>query len=292
MSDIESKQAPTENLEGYEDFSKFIASDVDLSIYRRFGVLGARNLLYLQAELQVLEAQLQKLDDDDRNEIERSSGNRRRDIQWAAKSWESFYQQSSQQGRQKEKMAIVLRLREAMKEYGKSNIFFGSCYSDVWPLEEALLRRSRILSLEAPHKGILEAFGNWFRQRRPFLGSGWSLLDDETELVALKAEVSPDRMTNIIRHLCGYMIRERRHKYPESWGPVYYFPLSRVTWIVSVLSILIAGVLLLGAVVTLYYVQSPGQRLGIAGVFIGFFVASVGLLTNAKRSEIFTATAT
>jgi hypothetical protein len=132
MNDIQAKQKPKENLEGYEDFSKYIASDAELSIYRRYGALGARNLLYLQGELQALEAQLQKLDDEDLEETEISLGNRKRDILWAAKSWESFYQQSEQEGRQRLKMAVVLKLRELMKEYGKLNRSFRVFYSYIF----------------------------------------------------------------------------------------------------------------------------------------------------------------
>ena len=39
-----------------------IASDQDLSIFRRFGLLNTRNLLYLQYELMALETRLQELD--------------------------------------------------------------------------------------------------------------------------------------------------------------------------------------------------------------------------------------
>lgn len=123
MGDVESMRKPRENLEGYEDFSKYIASDADLSIYRRFGALGARNLLYLQGELQALEAQLQKLDDEDREEIVKLSGDRRRDVSWAAKSWESFSEQAGNEGRQSEKMKLVIKLRGVMKEYGKFKYF-------------------------------------------------------------------------------------------------------------------------------------------------------------------------
>ena len=148
-----------------------------------------------------------------------------------------------------------------------------------------------MLSLESPHNGTLEAFGNWFHEKRPFLGHSWNLLSDERDLVALKMESNPDRLSSIIRSHLGYLIREKRHEHPESWGPIYYFPMARVMWIVSALSIAIAGSLLLGAIVTLYYVHSPGWRLGIAGAFTCLFTASVSLLTNSKRSEIFTATA-
>lgn len=154
-----------------------------------------------------------------------------------------------------------------------------------------MLRRSQVLSLGSPHDSTLDAFRNWFHEKKPFLGSSFNLLSDEKDLMALKVETSPDKLTSFVRSYLGYLIRERCHEHPESWGPIYYFPLARVTWIVSITSIVIAGSLLLGAIVTLYYVHSPGWRLGIAGVFTSMFTASVGLLTSAKRTEIFTATA-
>lgn len=117
---MESRPKPKENLEGFEDFSKYIASDADLSIYRRFGALGARNILLLQGELVALENQLQKMDDHDQAKLDKLSGDRRRDIVWAAKSWESFHQQAGRgEERQAEKMKVVLRLREVMKDYGE-----------------------------------------------------------------------------------------------------------------------------------------------------------------------------
>jgi hypothetical protein len=111
------------------------------------------------------------------------------------------------------------------------------------------------------------------------------------DLATLKPESHPARLTSLIRRLCGYLVRDHRREYPESWGPIYYFPLSRVTWIVSILSIVMAGVLLSGAIGTLYAIQSPGARLGVPAAYTSLFTTSVGLLTNAKRSEIFTATA-
>lgn len=64
-SDIEKANGPKEYLEGFADFSHYISSDETLSIYRRFGTLASRNLVYLQAELQHLELKLKELDDSD-----------------------------------------------------------------------------------------------------------------------------------------------------------------------------------------------------------------------------------
>jgi hypothetical protein len=52
--DQEASRAPKEFLDGYVDFAEFVASDGQLSIFTQFGSLAARNLLYLEAELQLL----------------------------------------------------------------------------------------------------------------------------------------------------------------------------------------------------------------------------------------------
>ena len=72
QADVESALDETEYLPGFADFSHFIASDHSLSIYRKFAVLGARNLLYLQDEICELEERLDALDQGDlqsRNDI-------------------------------------------------------------------------------------------------------------------------------------------------------------------------------------------------------------------------------
>lgn len=53
---------PGPNLFSYGAISAPMCFDRDLAIYCRFGVLNARNLLYLQSELMELERQLQDLD--------------------------------------------------------------------------------------------------------------------------------------------------------------------------------------------------------------------------------------
>jgi hypothetical protein len=47
---------------GYRGFSTFLASDNDLLIFRRFGALNARLLLFLQDEIVVLEKALEQLE--------------------------------------------------------------------------------------------------------------------------------------------------------------------------------------------------------------------------------------
>jgi len=53
----------------------------------------------------------------------------------------------------------------------------------------------------------------------------------------------------------------------------------------------VAAVLLVGSIVGLYFVTSDAAKLGMVAVFTAAFAVSVGLMTNARRAEIFAATA-
>jgi len=58
-----------------------------------------------------------------------------------------------------------------------------------------------------------------------------------------------------------------------------------------ILSTLVAAMLLVGAIVTLYVVKSEKLRLGLIGVYTALFATTLALLTNARRAEVFAATA-
>jgi hypothetical protein len=49
--------------------------------------------------------------------------------------------------------------------------------------------------------------------------------------------------------------------------------------------------LLIGAIIVLYNVQSPNWKLGLIVIFTSLFAGSVGLLTHSRRAELFGATA-
>ena len=59
----------------------------------------------------------------------------------------------------------------------------------------------------------------------------------------------------------------------------------------AAINILLAAVLLFGAVYNLYYVKNEKGRLGLIDGYTVAFALCVGLLTNARRSEVFGACA-
>lgn len=276
---------------GFTDFAEFIASDRELSLYKGFASLAARNLLYLQAELQVLETELAALDDEDQSTSKHSQDEEeKKSIDGAARAWERIVSQceaGDERGVKRKK--LIMDIRKLMKEYGASLVPISE--TELTTTEKALLRRSQVLSLETPDSSTQEAFTNWFRHTKPLRGRGFYLLDDEQDLIALKTKESPDRLTSIVQHLFGYYLQEKRDTQPESWGPMYYFKETVISRIVGVIAVLVAAGFLIGAIVSLYFVGRMGPRLGIVAAFTVGFAAVVGLLTNAKRVEIFAATA-
>jgi uncharacterized membrane protein YkgB len=72
---------------------------------------------------------------------------------------------------------------------------------------------------------------------------------------------------------------------------MYYFNETAISRIVGVIAVIVAAFFLIGAIMVLYFVNNVGRRLGIVSVFTVSFAATVGLLTNAKRAEIFASTA-
>lgn len=120
---------------GFAGLSRFMSTDKEHAgfVFRRFGALAARDLLYRQSELLELQAQLERLDKEDV-----ASGDIRRR---AAKDWQKLAEEGlDSSGVQRadgatdasrvttplhanaaaaERKALVLGIRHALKEYRK-----------------------------------------------------------------------------------------------------------------------------------------------------------------------------
>lgn len=73
--------------------------------------------------------------------------------------------------------------------------------------DEALLRESQILSLNAPSTRTLRAFRKTFKEPSPLLwGSDEALYDDEKDLVAL-APVDTDRLNIFLQRYFGWLLK-------------------------------------------------------------------------------------
>ena len=116
--DVEARAHALRPLHGFPSLAEFIASDRDHTslVFRRFDKLAARNLLYLQSELAVLETEQEAFDAQDSdilNDLETKE---------CAMNWEKFKAEAENQGneRQRKRMELTLKIRKKLKEYSMS----------------------------------------------------------------------------------------------------------------------------------------------------------------------------
>ncbi|GES58894.1 hypothetical protein ATEIFO6365_0003017700 [Aspergillus terreus] len=236
--------------EGFADVARWIALDPDNEtfIYRKFDELAAQNLLYLQAEILVLEKELNKLDVNDANSDDM-------DLRDAIRTWETLTQRyDANDEKARSRMDLVIRIREKLKEY-----------------HEALLLQSEIAKLNRPNQRVLDTYTQWFKKPYPALGGqAKTFLDAPQDLFAdiLQEELSRDGLHRIGR-----------------------FNERSISIAVAVISIIVAAVLLVGCITALYFITNDTAKLGMIAAFTATFALSVGLMTNARRAEIFAATA-
>ncbi|KAF2803327.1 uncharacterized protein BDZ99DRAFT_453601 [Mytilinidion resinicola] len=270
---IELGRLSSRDCDGYRAVAAWIARDPDNEtfIYRRFDQLSARNLLYLQSKLLALEQRLAKLDTH-----VASMGDL--DLKDSARRWEAFAKNAKSRDEEGEMMELVIQIRGRIKEY-----------------HEALLLQSQVAKLERPSNRVIEAFRIWFDGGKPKQGNpkpdpvlggrAKYVLDNEQDLVALKTPADDDFLSRFLQDHWPVTSRQ------NSADRTGHYQERHVIWAVAVISTFIASVLLVGAIASLYAVQSSKGRLGMIGAFTALFALSVILLTNARRAEVFAATA-
>ncbi|KAI0514794.1 hypothetical protein F5B22DRAFT_647273 [Xylaria bambusicola] len=131
---------------------------------------------------------------------------------------------------------------------------------------EALLLQSEIAKLKRPSKRAHDAYRQWFNKKPyPALGGqAKTFLDDLNDL----EELSRDGLHRVGR-----------------------FNEKSISIAVAVINVLVAAVLLVGSITGLYFVTNDAAKLGMIAAFTAAFALSVGVMTSARRAEIFAATA-
>ncbi|CZR65468.1 uncharacterized protein PAC_15368 [Phialocephala subalpina] len=239
-----------------------------------FDRLSARNILYKQSELLELEAQLEEFDKKDVSENAETRN--------AARNWRKFWYSSDQRGQ--ERRALMSKIRETIKDYRE--FLYAEQYRlefDCVPSDEMLLLESDMHKLERPSQRTVSTLREWFHANNVPVLSGLdkTLLNDEftEDLVAL-APVDTDRLNMFLQNNLGYLLRARKKIYPISrrvnkMSPRQRIKISRT----KTCSISRRGV------------AKWKLRVGMIVLFTVLFAGIVGLLTNARRAELFGCTA-
>ncbi|OJJ61040.1 hypothetical protein ASPSYDRAFT_29548 [Aspergillus sydowii CBS 593.65] len=253
--------------EGFANVARWLSLDRDNEafIYRRFNELSARNILYLQCELLDLEKKLNELDKKDVTSDDM-------DLKDVARTWETFIQRFEEGNSEAVvRMELITKLRAKIKEY-----------------HETLLLQGKVSNLKHPNKRALEAYRYWFNKPYPALGGvAKTALDNEDDLVALNTPPEKDHLSRLLRWY--WPAKEEISR--DGLHRIGRFNEASISTAVAIVNILVASFLLIGSIVGLYFATNDALKLALIAAFTALFALSIGLMTNARRAEIFAATA-
>ncbi|KUJ08802.1 uncharacterized protein LY89DRAFT_788704 [Mollisia scopiformis] len=261
-------------MDGYAKVAQLMASQEEFAIFRRFRALNIKRLLYLQAEIMHLEAEVSQL-------AKRDSTHEGR--RFHTRDWWSLSQGG--EGDDLEQWEKFLELSEKLDQYN-----------------DELLKQASLAKLEQPRKYDLTFLRSWFQ--RPGMGSfpllgidrgAWDT-DNENDLVAIKPRAPPDMFSrwfteDVVPHYHHIFGKTFKTPLPEHVGTgIYHYKESSLEKLISTLATVIASLLPICSVVALYIVQSNSIRLGMIAAFSACFSLALAVMTNARRIEVFAAT--
>jgi hypothetical protein len=271
--------SPLQNrIRGYPKLAEQIGLRPELAMFRHFGALNAQNLLYYQAELVDLEAQLhehQKLDSESRVGRKAKYASNR------------YWLWNSRDDGDTNQLSLVLRIRKTLRYYN-----------------EALIQQFQILSYTKPERCDLEYMQKFLASAEmgasALTGSdagiwGWhnNPKGYSPDLITLCPRPKEDPFSNIlvekainIFHCCI----SRLKKSSRIHGVTGYedSTIFKITfWINNTLASLIP----IASIIVLYCVHSMPARLGVIAAFNVLISLCLSVFTNARRSEVFAVTA-
>ncbi|CAG8952589.1 hypothetical protein HYFRA_00009695 [Hymenoscyphus fraxineus] len=270
---------PESLIEGYPKLACHMGDCPDSSIFRRFGALNSKNLLYLQAELVHLEEKLQALEEADSNSPVGNASDYSRDWYWLENSID---EDNSQQ------LETVLRIREKLKEYN-----------------DAVIQQAVLLGFSPPRAHDLQSLRDWIQRPQmgnyPLIGADrhtWGSLDSpidpQTDLITL----APPTHNDIFTHWFFETIIPLLHRLPYAWsrakepdvesGIIMYRD-EKMQRYTAFLTTVVASLLPTVAIVVLYCVQEMRVRLGLIVGFTMVFTACLVVFTAGRRGEVFAA---
>ncbi|OTA95203.1 hypothetical protein M434DRAFT_69820 [Hypoxylon sp. CO27-5] len=275
-------------LGGYERLAGYMSQHPELGIFRRFGALGHQTLLYYQAEIARLEVRLRVVQEQDRKSD--SEHRKMYDQAWIALSESAESEISS--GSDREQYDLIMKLRKLMNQYQK-----------------ALYYHKKTLSLRKPHRKLLEDLREWMR--RPTLGriqiyscdwTTWQPIKEIEEDLLTFENSTMDEFTSLVTYtavdvyhkVLGRYIHVRITILPLTYSDHRHtvtYSHHAITRFTRTLTVFLACMLPIGAIVLLYTVENMTKRLTVIACLTGIFSVSMNVFTMATLSEIFAATA-
>ncbi|KAK2769441.1 hypothetical protein FQN52_005029 [Onygenales sp. PD_12] len=259
---------------GYDELAKFITADPGLSIYRRFSYLNTKNILYLQAELVNLEAQLERII---REDIQSQEPNREL---FPYSLWHLKWFGQDPKSRDSLQWTKVLEIRKTLKEYNN-----------------AIFQQSQLMKLEGPSSNNLSVLRDWLIRPEGgnlFLKSWefdtWKYDNDLMCLGGLQN--GTDSLTRWIYERVIPWFHDHwghSHKQPDPEGGVYIYDDKKILMATNIASAILSSLLPALSILILYLIKNPFAKLGAMIGFTVAFAIVIAIVVKARRVETFAA---
>ncbi|KAI0529930.1 hypothetical protein GGR58DRAFT_525637 [Xylaria digitata] len=267
---------------GYPRFASLMGAHPEMAAFRRFGSLNALNLLYLQAELIGLENKLQK-----QAKTDAESGHFERSIYH--RDWQTLAESVATENGNSTQWRTMLEARDKLKEYNKA-IYLQHIIAKFGPPSEQDFKSLQSW-MKAPSMGNIYLLGADSDVWENF---------DAAELVCLKPNKTDslitrfftNKLVTLYHRLVGHYFRvQQKPGTLDIHQNTVHYSQEGVVRFSMLLGTVFASLLPVGSIVVLYSLSSMITRLTMIGVFTGMFSFGLGLFTNGRMVEIFSATA-
>lgn len=254
---------------GYPRTAAYVNSTDDTVLVRRFGDLRARLLLYKEVELTDLEQKLAKQDQEDKEK--------------AATAWKVAHSIHHDDGKGNEdKKALMEVIDRRLKDY-----------------DELLLRETEIRKLGRPSQRVHRNFMDWIWTQNSIGPEDQQFIFHEHDFVSLQ-HYEDSWLDNVMHRFMAYCKRgllrcifvTKADKAKTSNPKVHFYSSERLNAVIRIIIALASAILLLLPVFLFLSIDlTPKTMAGLTLAFAFVFATSISVTTNARRQEVFAATA-
>ncbi|PQE18959.1 phthalate transporter protein [Rutstroemia sp. NJR-2017a BBW] len=261
---------------GYPKLAALQGTYPQLGIYRRFSTLNARNLLYLQAELVILETNLNEF-------TQKDCVSEDLNARLHNKNW--YRLNKRKDGVVNSQYHTMLCVREKLKEYSKTPLNGANG-------NECLFQQRQLATFDLPESGNLEFLNDWLVDPRQgdcaLEGLDRNVWKEGKDLLVIKPDgIAVDSFTRVLRKpltaLCHKLRTRCRHRQADEESMIYVYDEKIVTRVADMIGTTVASLLPVLAVVVLYSVREMLARLGIVALFTVVFALALMVRKRASR---------
>ena len=266
--------------------------------------MQTKNILYLQAELTILETQLAAIMEQDQEEANAGTGEKADSLV----SWLALKKSDQTPTADNTQYQKVMEIRRCLKEYcelthpfmsstcGRNPPFTPNCPDDALVQQAEINRLSK--ASRSDHQSLTEWLdhpdgGDMFLKAResfPWRKEHFAdlvCLSENSSEVALFTRVCRNGILPLYHRYIGRHIKDPVGG--ADWSGIYRYSDTRITFFSKVIGTMLASLLPTTSILALYFVKSSLIRLGMIMTFTTTFATTLAVITKGSMLEIFAA---